>query len=158
MTTATEAAPALTTAALMSMSRAELETLYKTLAPGPIPDGESYGLASAAPGTPAGRASQAFFGLCWQGKVFDRAAGRLLNKILGVARAVPAKVFVGESWFDGRPAVIIDYKGVSLLCRPVRDEIRLAAPDVYLGFAYLRLPGGPKAPLLFALDFARRGA
>ena len=150
-----EPAPAPTLAGLMRTPRAELAALYGRSQPGPIPHGESDGLASAAPGTAAGRFSQAVFGICWQGKVFDREAGALVNKIAGFIRNVPAKVFVGESWFDGKPAVIIDYKGVSVLCAPVRDEIRRVGPDLYLGFAYVRTPGKPVAPLMFALDFSR---
>ena len=128
---------------LMRMSRAELSELYARSEPGPMPDGESRGVAASFPGTAAGRVTQAFYSLCWQGKVFDKANGMLVNKILGVARAVPARIFVAESWFDGKPAIIIDYKGVSVLCAPVRDEIRRVAPNLYLGFAYARTPGAP---------------
>lgn len=154
MTTAATSAP-LALGSLLRRSRAELAALYARSEPGPIPDGRSDGRATAAPGTALGRASESFFGLFWQGKVFDRAGGRLVNRVLGVAEAVPARVFVGESWRDGRPSVVIDYRGVSLLCRPVRDEIRRVGPDLYLGYAYVRTPGEPVAPLLFALDFSR---
>lgn len=152
---ATETAAALTASALMRMAQAELDALYTRSEPGPIPDGESDGLANAFPGTALGSLTQAFFGLCWQGKAFDASAGRLVNKILGFLRGCPARVFLGESWLDGKPAIIIDYMGVSLLCRPVRDEIRRVAPNVYLGVAYVRTPGTPVAALRFALDFSR---
>jgi hypothetical protein len=153
-----ETAPALTIAALMRMPSAELDALYSRSELGPIPDGESDGLANSFPGTLLGSATQALFGLCWQGKVFDAKAGLLVNKILGFLRGCPARVFAGESWFDGKPSVIIDYMGVSLLCRPVRDEIRRVAPNVYLGIAYVRMPGKPVAPLFFALDFSKSAA
>lgn len=148
-------APALTISTLMRMPGAELEALYRRSEPGPIPDGESDGLASTKPGTALGLVTKAIYGACWQGKVFDAKAGRLVNKVLGLVRMCPARVFAAESWLDGKPSVIIDYMGVSLLCRPVRDEIRRVAPNVYLGIAYVRTPGRPVAPLYFALDFSR---
>ena len=138
---------------LFRLSRAELEALYRRLEPGPMPDGESRGVATALPGTATGELSEAFFSIFWQGKVFDRGGGFLVNKILGGLRAVKALLSVGESWFDGRPSILIDYRETSWLCKAVRDEIRMVAPGLYLGFAYLRTPGRPKAPLLFALDF-----
>ena len=148
-------APAFTISALMRMPSAELEALYRRSEAGPVPDGESDGLASTKPGTVLGSVTRAVYGAAWQGKVFDAKAGRLVNKVLGFLRMCPARVFTGESWLDGRPSVIIDYMGVSALCRPVRDEIRRVAPNVYLGIAYVRTPGRPVAPLYFALDFSR---
>jgi hypothetical protein len=148
------AAPSLTLEALMAMSAGELSSLYARSEPGPMPDGVSAGLATAAPGTSLGAFSEKVFAIFWQGKVFDRTNGRLLNRILGFLRAVPARIFIGESWSDGRPAIIIDYLGVSLLCAPVRDEIRQVGPSLYLGYAYVRTPGRPVAPLYFALDFS----
>lgn len=153
--TAKDAHSALTLSQLMEMNRAALEDLYSRGEPRPIPDGESNGRATLAPGTATGRSSEAIFGLFWQGKVFDRKNGMLVNKILGVLKAAPAKVFVGASWFDDKPSILIDYKGTSWLCAPIRDEIRMVAADLYLGFAYVRTPGKPRAPLMFALDFSR---
>jgi hypothetical protein len=124
------ATPALTISALMRMTGAELDALYRASDAGPVPDGESDGLANSFPGTALGSITQAVYGAVWQGKVFDAKAGRLVNKVIGLLRLCPARVFTGESWLDGKPSVIIDYKGVSLLCRPVRDEIRRVAPNV----------------------------
>lgn len=150
---AVETAGPLTTHQLLNMRRKALEALYKTLPPGPIPDGPSDGLASREPGTVFGRISQAVLGAFWQGKVFDRANGRLINR-LTTGEMVKAKVFVGESWLDGKPAIIIDYKDTSKLAGFIRDEIREAAPGVYFGFAYERQrDGGAHANIVFALDF-----
>jgi hypothetical protein len=150
-------APAVyTTASLLKMHRAELEALYKTLAPGPIPDGQSNGLASSDPGTTVGDISEGLFGLLWKGKVFDRAHGELINRIgVGGAHLVAAKVFYGPSWLDGRPSVIVDYQETSRIAGFIRDEIREASPGVYYGFAYARQPDGaaPRADIVFALDF-----
>lgn len=138
---------------LMNTRRKDLEALYKTLPTGEIPDGASDGLASREPGTVFGRISQKVLGAFWQGKVFDRAHGRLINR-LATGEMVKAKVFIGESWLDGKPAIIIDYKDTSRIAGFIRDEIREAAPGVYLGFAYERHPdGGAHANIIFALDF-----
>ena len=153
MLTAVQDPPRQSLAALMRMTRPQLEALYRRSEPGPIPDGESRGLASALPGTATGELSEAVFSVFWQGKVFDRTDGSLVNKILGFLKGVKARVFTGDSWFDGRPAILIDYRGTSWLCAAVRDEIRQVGPGLYLGFAYLRTPGRPRAPLMFALDF-----
>lgn len=139
---------------LMSRGRAELEALYRSSEPGPIPNGKSNGAAAIAPGTPAGGATEALFSVFWHGKVFDRKNGVLVNRLI-IGRAVKAKVFLGPSWLDGEPAVIIDYAGTSWIAHSIRDEIRQVAPGVYLGFAYVRAPdgGAPRADILFALDF-----
>lgn len=143
----------LTTHQLLDMRRKALEALYKTLPPGPIPDGPSDGIASREPGTIFGKISQKVLGAFWQGKVFDRARGQLINR-LTTGESVKAKVFIGESWLDGKPAIIIDYKDTSKIAGFIRDEIREAAPGVYFGFAYERQQdGGAHANIIFALDF-----
>lgn len=141
---------------LIDMKRPALEALYRESPPGPIPDGESNGVAAVGPGTPEGRITEALFSVFWHGKVFDRARGELVNRIL-FGRIVKAKVFLGPSWLDGKPSVIIDYRGQSWIAGAIRDEIRLVAPGVYLGFAYVRSPNGgaPRADIVFALDFNR---
>jgi hypothetical protein len=151
--TAVETPGPVTTHQLLNMRRKALEALYKTLPPGPIPDGKSNGIASREPGTVFGKISQKVLGAFWQGKVFDRAGGQLINR-LTTGESIKAKVFVGESWLDGKPAIIIDYKDTSRLAGFIRDEIREAAPGVYFGFAYERQQdGSAHANVIFALDF-----
>ena len=138
---------------LLNMRRKALEQLYKGLPPGPIPDGKSDGIASREPGTVFGKISQKVLGAFWQGKVFDRANGQLINR-LTTGELIKAKVFYGPSWFDGKPAIIIDYKDTSHLAGFIRDEIREAAPGIYFGFAYERQQdGSAHANIIFALDF-----
>ena len=139
---------------LMDLKRPQLEGLYRGFGPGPIPDGKADGLATLSAGTDAGRASEVLLSVFWRGKVFDRKNGELVNR-LAAGRAVKAKVFLGPSWLDGKPSVIIDYRGESWIAGAVRDEIREVAPGVYLGFAYVRDADGgdPRADILFALDF-----
>jgi hypothetical protein len=150
---AVETQPGTSTQRLLKMRRKELEALYKTLPSGAIPDGKSDGIASREPGTVFGRISQKVLGAFWRGKVFDRAGGQLINR-LATGEMIKAKVFVGESWLDGKPAIIIDYKDTSHLAGFIRDEIREAAPGVYFGFAYERQQdGSAHANIIFALDF-----
>lgn len=139
---------------LLRKKRSELETLYRNSPSGPVPDGKSRGFAAIAPGTPAGDVTQGLFSLFWHGKIFDRKNGKLINR-LTIGHVVKANVFIGPSWLDGKPSVIIDYKGTSWVAGAIRDEIREVSPGVYLGFAYVRDQNGgePRADILFALDF-----
>lgn len=87
----------------------------------------------------------------WQGKVFDPGRGELRNLISPVGiEAIVAKVYPGSSWSDGQPCVVLDYSQTSVIAHGVRDEIRLVAPDLYLGVAYL----GKLKVAHFALSFA----
>lgn len=140
---------------LSSMTRSKLDRLYADAPAGDIPDGESNGKAIFMPGTWLGAVVSAIDNIFWKGKVFNRATGRLTNKILAW-RFVPAEVFRADSWSDGKPSVIVDYRRTSWLCPFIRDEIRPVAPGVYLGKAYLRLPFGRRSFFLyFALDFRK---
>ena len=141
----------LTRESLLASPLSYVERLYREATPGPIPDGESFGRATVSPASALGAASQTFFSWFWSGKVFDKAAGTLLNKTL-LGRIATARVYEGPSWFDGKPSIIIDYQGTSWIAGPVRDEIRMVAPGLYLGWAYLR-PGQTRL-LMFVLRFS----
>jgi hypothetical protein len=78
----------------------------------------------------------------------------MINRVLGL-HAVKARVFVGTSWLDGRPSLIMDYCGTSRLFPNVRDEMREIEPGLYVGLTYLRRADGPKLATFFAID-ARR--
>ena len=63
--------------------------------------------------------------------------------------AIRAKVFLGQSWFDGKESIILDYRRTSRVAHWIRDEMRMIGPDTYLGIAYW----GHTKFLMFALQF-----
>jgi hypothetical protein len=123
---------------LLDMSQQQLDDLFRASPPGDLPDGEAEGTAIIAPGT---RYSESiakiinFFG--WQGKVFDGSKGLLKNKVsmFGV-QAIVAKVYLGDSWLDNKPCIVLDYSDTSIVAQWIRDEIRLIGPGLYLGKVY----------------------
>jgi hypothetical protein len=79
--------------------------------------------------------------------------GIMINRLPGGAEVVRARVFVTDSWFDGKPTLAFDYCGESRLFGHVRDEVREICPGLYLGLTYLRQPcGAPKFSNFFILD------
>jgi hypothetical protein len=69
----------------------------------------------------------------WKGKTFDPGTGSLRNRMgpLGTP-AIPASVYHAASCLDANPAIILDYTHSVLVARRIRDEIREAAPGVFL--------------------------
>ncbi|MDN8615935.1 hypothetical protein [Variovorax ginsengisoli] len=123
---------------LLDMSQQQLDELFRASPPGEIPNGEAAGTAIIAPGTHYTESIAKiinFFG--WQGKVFDAANGVLKNKVsvLGV-EAIVAKVYLGSSWLDNKPCIVLDYSETSFVAQWIRDEIRLISPNFYLGKVY----------------------
>jgi hypothetical protein len=137
---------------MRAMRQSELNDVYLAAEAGPLPSGDSAGTAVFFAGTVIDPAVQYLASFIWQGKVFDSDEPFLMNKVLGF-KAIKAKVFYGESLLDGEESVIIDYKDTSLLFGPVRDEIRIVAPNVYLGRAYLRTWVGSYNVVNFILNF-----
>ena len=136
---------------LTNMSQAELDDLFRRSKMGEIPDGDAIGTAIVAPGTSVEGPVMWFARwLAWQGKVFSRARGDLLNKVgpLGL-HLIKARVYIAPSWFDQQPAIILDYSKTSLVAHKVRDEIREVSPGTYLGIVFY---GGLKT-INFVLQF-----
>ena len=123
---------------LLKQSQQTLDDLFREAQPGPIPDGEAKGTAIIAPGTSfTEEIAQLVSLFAWQGKIFDAEKGFLRNQILPFGlKAIVAKVYVGDSWLDGKPCIVIDYSETSLLASRVRDEARLLQPGLYLGKVY----------------------
>ena len=128
----------LTATDLLAMTRDELDELFRRADAGPIPSGEGHGTAIFAPDRSVSDvAAKLAHLIAWKGKVFDPERGELRNKIGPTgALAIRAKVYHGESWFDRAPSIVLDYSDTSLVAHWIRDEIRLVAPDLYLGIVY----------------------
>ena len=141
----------LTAKKLRDMSHEELDALFKASPPGPIPAGDAVGTAIVAPGTVlADIAAPIASGLAWQGKVFDPETGTLRNKITPVGvEQIAAKVYKAPSWFDQQECIVLDYSETSFVAQSVRDEIRLVAPNLYLGIVFI----GEKKTINFTLQF-----
>jgi hypothetical protein len=150
---------------LLELDKKQINDLFAKSPPGPVPEGEGEGRAIVAPGT---KIDDTIAGLirifAWKGKVFKRdeddpERGTLRNEILPFGiKAIEAKVYKADSWFDDKPAIILDYSKTSLLAREIRDEIREVEPGLYLGKVFWgdRDPD-EKALLHFALDFRGHG-
>lgn len=142
--------PIRSTGDLVRRNQVELEALYRAADIGTLPVGSTRGRAIYNPGTritvPASRALH----VLWKGKHF-RDDGKMINRTFA-GRAVTAQIYLGESWLDGRPSIILDYADTSKLFRDVRDEFREVAPGLYLGITYVRKCPAPEVAMWFALD------
>ena len=69
------------------------------------------------------------------------------------AASIVAEVYKGPSLLDGKDCIVLDYSKTSLVAKWIRDEIRLIAPNLYLGRVYW----SSKPILHFALEFGHRG-
>jgi hypothetical protein len=142
---------AYTVSQLLKTSQADLDTLFKGLEPGPIPEGQAEGTAIIAPGTTFSDEIAKMVGIfAWQGKVFDSQAGVLRNRILPFGiNAIVARVYKDKSWLDDKECIVLDYSDTSLVAQWIRDEIRLVQPGLYLGKVYW----GKQRLIDFALEF-----
>jgi hypothetical protein len=138
-------------AELMKMSQVELDDLFKASPAGDIPNGQAKGTAIIAPGTKfSPEIAELISVFSWQGKTFDGKRGVLTNRILPLGlNAIVAEVYKDNSWLDGKECIVLDYSKTSLVAHWIRDEIRLVAPNFYLGKVYWE-----KSRLIdFCLDF-----
>jgi hypothetical protein len=134
---------------LVRADRATLDALYTGATVGTVPSGFLPGRAIPEPGSRNTVRRSNLIGLLWKGKVFTE--GQMINRLAGGLEAVTASVYVGESWLDGKPSLILDYAG-SKRFGDVRDEMREIAPGVYLGLTYVRKCPQPKLATYFVLD------
>jgi hypothetical protein len=135
----------------LTMSGEELDDLFRKSPAGDIPTGKTDGVAIVAPGTKISDEIAHFVNIfTWKGKIFEPDKGQLINRI-GIIEhpLIVAKVYKGNSWFDNKECIVIDYCKTSLIAHSIRDEIREVAPGIYLGLVYL----GKKKLIHFALKF-----
>jgi hypothetical protein len=135
----------------LAMSGEQLDEIFRNGPTGEIPRGEGEGTAIVAPGTKVSDDIARFVNLfTWKGKVFDPEKGELINMIGPDGhKMIVAKVNKGNSWFDEKECIVLDYSKTSLLAKWIRDEIREVAPGIYLGLVYW----GKKKLIHFALKF-----
>jgi len=134
---------ALTPAQLLQLNGAQLDGLFAECETGPVPDGPARGVALIATQTVFAKLIAASIrAFVWKGKTFDAAQGRLVNRITPFGlNAVAARVYKSPSLFDRRPCIVLDYSRTSIIAHFIRDEIRMLAPNYYLGKVYfLKLP------------------
>lgn len=146
------AAPCLGLEQLACMSWGELEQLYRQAAPGAIPSGYARGRAIYCPCARLSPARSKLSQAMWHGKHFCPADGTLINQWCLGTQAVRARVCYGDSWLDGKPSIVMDYRGMSHIWSDVRDEIREVAPGLYLGLMYRCKAGQPRMKLFFVLE------
>lgn len=139
---------------LVRMSGPELDQLYRQSSAGAIPTGKVTGRVIMYPGTKMAAPASRVARMMWQGKIFHEDGTTAVNKFFGV-RIIKGKLYYGESWMDGRPSLILDYRDTSLLYAPYRDEIREVAPGLFLGLMYSRTTPQPTFKMYFALEAAR---
>ena len=141
----------LTGARLQELTTTELDALYRKAGPGARPKGRVHGLPIVAPGTPMGPRMSRAARVVWQGKVFSDDGASAVNRFFG-AQVVRGNVYPGKSWLDGRPSLILDYQGTSLVYGRYRDEIRQIAPGLYLGVMFTRTSRGAEFNKYFAFE------
>ena len=136
---------------LTSMSQSELDDLFRNAPISEIPNGDAQGTAIVAPGSDLELPILWFTRwLAWQGKYVYRAQGYLLNKVGPFGfHLIKARVYKAPSWFDAKPAIILDYSQTSLVAHKVRDEIREVGPGTFLGIVYY----GTDKTINFVLQF-----
>ncbi|WP_020405583.1 hypothetical protein [Hahella ganghwensis] len=138
----------------LTLSREELDEIYKKARPGNIPQGDTQGTAILAGGPFPRLFARIARILAWQGKVFDLFkpnfdSGVLVNKVSPAGiNLIAAKVYRDPSWMDGKDTIVIDYSKTSLFARQIRDEIREVEPGLYLGKVWW----GNRRILDFALE------
>lgn len=127
----------------LSMSREELDEIYKAAEAGTIPSGDTNGTAVAT-GTIGAKLYAVLARMfAWQGKVFDLfppdyQTGILVNKVTAFSLTfIVAKVYKDKSWLDGKETIVIDYSKTSFFAKKIRDEIREVEPGLYLGKVWI---------------------
>jgi hypothetical protein len=123
---------------LLAMKASDLDALFSASPAGDIPDGPAKGTAIIASGTTFSSEIAEFINVfAWQGKTFDSQKGVLKNRILPMGlNAIIARVYKAPSLLDNKECIVLDYSETSLVAQWIRDEIRLIAPEFYLGRVY----------------------
>lgn len=140
---------------LACMNWQQLGELYRRLEPGAAPNGFARGKAIYCPSHPLAHVRSKMTDRVWMGKHFCAADGTLVNQWKHV-QAIRANVFLGPSWIDGKPAWVLDYRGVSHVWNDVRDEMRQVSPGIYIGAMFRDRCPGPRQQVFFVLEMTCR--
>jgi hypothetical protein len=140
-----------TSSQLLAMNQQQLDDLFGSSPAGDIPSGEAQGTAIIATGTVFSAEIAELISLFgWKGKTFDAVHGTLRNRISAFGiDAIVAEVYKGNSWFDGKECIVLDYSKTSIVAERIRDEIRQIGPGMYLGVVFWE----KKRTINFALQF-----
>jgi hypothetical protein len=76
----------------------------------------------------------------------------MINRLAFGLSAVRADMFIGDSWLDGQPSIVLDYANTSRLFGKARDEMREISPGLYLGLTYIRQCPGPKLAMFYTIQ------
>ena len=139
---------------LVGETTGELAEMFRAGEAGAIPNGRGRGTVLIGTGGALARLAAALsYALAWRGKVVNAREGRLKNLITPLAiPAIAAAVYKQDSWYDGKPCIVLDYSKTSFVAHKIRDEIREIAPGVFLGLVFW----GRRHVLDFSLDFRHR--
>lgn len=135
------------------LSPCELEALFRQSTVGCPPLGLGRGTVLYVLDAKRPQTRAALQNVAWKGKVF-RADGSVFNQWLAV-QAVEGRTWLGASWLDGGPCVVIEYPPDAAFFGNSRDELREVAPGLYLGRFYERRPCG-RFRGYFVLDFDKK--
>ena len=123
----------------LSLSRDELDVIYKNAESGAIPRGTTRGTAILTGSVFSKIVATIARLFVWQGKRFclfkrEEKYGVLINKITFFSLTfIVALVYKDKSWMDDKETIVIDYSKTSFFARKIRDEIREVEPGVYMG-------------------------
>ncbi len=115
---------------LEQLSQKELDELFKKGTAGKFPSGDTNGVVLLQPFF-----VKLFGELVWKGKSFDLSNKTLTNRMLGL-HLINGKLSTAKSFFDGKKALLIDYRKTSKIAGDVIDEIREVSKGIFLGRAY----------------------
>jgi hypothetical protein len=132
------AAPLTSLKQLQRLGERELECLYAQTEAAPPLVGYVRGRVLILAGGRFPHTRAKLFGLVWKGKHFDEE-GCFINQWAGF-RALQSNATYGESWYDGRPCLVLEYPAGTPLFADLRDEVRQVGPGLYLIRAYQRSP------------------
>jgi hypothetical protein len=120
----------------------ELESLFRCGVLACAPCGPTRGTVLVADGA-LPRLKARLQGSIWKGKTFH-ADGTFTNRWLGGVSAGTHAVRVDPSWRDGLPCLVLQYPPDAKVFANVRDELRLIAPNFWLGVSYDATTGRTK--------------